>query len=416
MARGAQSMTKALWRVAMIAAVVGLAGCAERPTGNLIEVGARAPDASLVDMLVATTRAPVNDQGVMFGGERAHGLRFADIAVSIPSDATRKIGEIQWPASVPGDPSKDFVTRSARILDLADARADFDLRVDKSAAHDVLVFVHGYNTRFEEAVYRFAQIAHDSRADIVPVLFTWPSRGKALSYFYDRESANYSRDALEALLDALQRDPAVSEVDILAHSMGNWVTLEALRQMAIRDKRLAPKIRQVMLASPDVDVDVFRRQIKEIGDKRPPFTVFVSRDDQALRASRVVWGDMPRLGAVDPDVEPYASMFRADRITPIDLTALKTPDSLNHSKFTESPEVVRMIGTQLASGQSFSEKPGIGGVLAQTAAGAGATVGSAAGLVISAPLAVVDGRTRDEMGERLNSVGDNLSSTVSGGY
>jgi esterase/lipase superfamily enzyme len=33
----------------------------------------------------------------------------------------------------------------------------------------VLVFVHGFNNRFEDAVYRFAQIVHDTRADVVPV-------------------------------------------------------------------------------------------------------------------------------------------------------------------------------------------------------------------------------------------------------
>ena len=86
-------------------------------------------------------------------------------------------------------------------------------------------------TDFEEAVYRLAQIADDLHAPAVPLLFTWPSRGKLLAYGYDRESATYSRDALEALLQKLARDPEVREVSVLAHSMGNWATLEALRQM-----------------------------------------------------------------------------------------------------------------------------------------------------------------------------------------
>jgi esterase/lipase superfamily enzyme len=161
---------------------------------------------------------------------------------------------------------------------------------------------------------------------------------------------------------------------------------------------------------------VFRRQIKEIGENRPPFTLFVSRDDKALKASRAVWGNVPRVGAVDPAAEPYADMFRDERITAIDLTDIKTADSLGHSKFAESPEVVRAIGARLAGGQSFSEKAGIGSALAQTATGAAATVGSAAGLAISAPLAIVDGRTRDELGERFDAVGGNLNSTLHGDY
>ena len=57
-----------------------------------------------------------------------------------------------------------------------------------------LVFVHGYNNRFDDAVFRFAQLVHDTNAAVVPVLFTWPSRANALSYGYDRESAGLSRD------------------------------------------------------------------------------------------------------------------------------------------------------------------------------------------------------------------------------
>ena len=87
----------------LFAVVVVVAGCAERPIGNLIEVSARDPDASSVDMLVATTRAPVNEPaGVMFSGESARGLRFADIEISIPPDSARQVGEIQWPANAAG--------------------------------------------------------------------------------------------------------------------------------------------------------------------------------------------------------------------------------------------------------------------------------------------------------------------------
>ncbi len=80
----------------------------------------------------------------------------------------------------------------------------------------------------------FAQILHDSEAgaDVAPILFTWPSAGNVFAHNYDRDSANYSRDALEKLLRYLQDDPQVKTISILAHSMGNWVTLKALRQMA----------------------------------------------------------------------------------------------------------------------------------------------------------------------------------------
>jgi esterase/lipase superfamily enzyme len=186
-------------------------------------------------------------------------------------------------SSIPGDPRRDFVTVSAEYIEKTAFIASITADAKQSRRGKVLVFVHGFNNRFDDAVYRFAQIVHDSRTPATPVLFTWPSRGelKLRAYTYDRESANYSRDALEELLDALGANPSVSEINILAHSMGNWVALEALRSRYIRPGRGIDKVKNVMLVAPDVDVDVFRTQIRRMGTKRPRFALFVSQDDKA---------------------------------------------------------------------------------------------------------------------------------------
>jgi esterase/lipase superfamily enzyme len=316
---------------------------------------------------------------------------------------------------LPGNPATDFVTLRTTDLDRDQAIKRFHQMVAATPHRRVLVFIHGFNNRFDDAVYRFAQITHDSGLDAVPVMFTWPSRGSVWAYGYDRESTNYSRDSLEDLLRFLAKDPSVGEVAILAHSMGNWLTLEALRQMAIRDKRVNPKIKTLMLAAPDVDVDVFRRQIAEIGNSGPQTTLFVSQDDRALAVSRRVWGDIPRLGAINPTTEPYKTELADEKITVIDLTKLKTDDSLNHAKFASSPEVVQLIGQRLASGQTVTDtRVGLGDRIAGVATGAAATVGSAAGLVLSAPIAVVDPNTRASLGDRINQVGAGVADTATG--
>jgi esterase/lipase superfamily enzyme len=46
----------------------------------------------------------------MFNGERAADVSYAAITVSIPPDSSRKIGEVQWPTALPGDPRRNFVT------------------------------------------------------------------------------------------------------------------------------------------------------------------------------------------------------------------------------------------------------------------------------------------------------------------
>ena len=368
------------------------AGCAARPYGSLI-VGTTTPDASQVDILVATTRAPVLDPpGVMFGGARGRGFNFADIVVSIPPDSERQPGDVEWPSSPPGNPNREFVTLRADRLDLAEAKANFNARIARTSGRKVLVFIHGFNTRFEEAVYRLAQIVHDARVDVEPVLFTWPSGGSITDYVYDRDSAMYSRDALEVLLQALADNPNVGSISILAHSMGNYLAIEALRQMSIRDRGLPTKIRDVMLASPDIDVDVFRRQIASI-DAKPrttQFTLFISRDDRALGLSSFLARDSTRLGALDPNKEPYFSILEKARVNVIDLTNVASNDVTNHSKFA-SGEVVTAIGNRLAQGQSLTDaKQGLVESLGAFTHGAMNVAADAATGAVTAPSQISD--------------------------
>jgi len=390
-----------------------LAACAGRPEGLLAPVAATAEGTSLVDIGVATTRSRSTKPGVIFSGERGPELDFANIVVSIPPASVRAVGDVQWPRRLPGNPATDFVTVKAEDMNLAEARRWFNAQIVKTPRRQALVFIHGFNNRFDDAVYRFAQIVHDSGADVVPVLFTWPSRGSILAYGYDRESTNYSRDALERLLKALADDPNVGEISILAHSMGNWVTLEALRQMAIRDGRIAPKIKNVMLASPDVDVDVFQSQMADIGAVRPNLTLFVSRDDRALAASRRIWGNVERLGQIDPAQEPYASQLASEKVTVIDLTKLESGDRLNHGKFASSPQVVQAIGMRLATGQTITDSNvGIGDRIIAASTGAAATVGAAAGIVVAAPVAIVDPNTRKNFDDNVEALGEQVTDSV----
>jgi esterase/lipase superfamily enzyme len=393
-----------------------LAGCAGRPEGVLLPVAETASGASQVNMVVVTTRAATDEPGVMFGGERGLMPAFAEITVSIPPDSVRKAGEVEWPRKLPPNPATDFAALKAEQVSRDQAKAWFHSAVAKSPDHSVLIFVHGFNNKFDDAVFRLAQIVHDSGARSVPVLVTWPSRGSVLAYGYDRESTNYTRNDLELLFQILAKDPSVGEVSILAHSMGNWLALESLRQMAIRNGRLPAKFKNVMMAAPDVDVDVFRTQIADMGEPRPSFTLFVSQDDRALAVSKRVWGGTSRLGAINPEAEPYKSELAQDGITVIDLTKVKVDDKLHHSKFAESPEIVRLIGTRLESGQAISDSHvGLGERIVSATAGVAGTVGAAAGLVVAAPIAVVDPTTRQNYGAHVQNVGGAIASPLASG-
>ncbi|MEN3147416.1 alpha/beta hydrolase [Neorhizobium sp. IRAMC:178] len=400
------------FRVIAVATVLSvLAGCAGRPEGVLIPTNSQAAGTSKVDVLVATTRRSSQTPGVLFSGERGKEPVVTEIAVSIPPDKAREVGQVQWPSKLPANPAKEFATVS--VTPLATPAAQSWLKGHLGKSRRVLVFVHGFNNRYEDAVYRFAQIVHDSNADVAPVLFTWPSRGSVFAYNYDKESTNYSRDALEEMLRRLAKEPNVGEITVMAHSMGSWLTVEALRQMAIRDGRVAPKIQNVILASPDLDVDVFGQQLAEIGEKRPHFTLFVSRDDRALSLSRRISGNIDRLGQVDPTVEPYRSEFEKAGIAVLDLTALKTGDRLNHGKFAESPEVVKLIGNRLIEGQTVTDSDvGLGETLGAVALGTAQTVGSAASVAVSTPIAIFDPTTRRNYKDQVDRFGNSIGNAV----
>ncbi len=328
-------------------------------------------------MLVATTRAPSDDLGVAFTGERGSTLSFADIAVSVPPD--RPVGSIQWPSRTPGDPARDFVVTRLEPLQRADLRPWF--KAHSHGKRRVLVFVHGFNTRFDASVFRYAQFIADTDAALVPVLFSWPSRGRITDYVYDRESANFSRSDLAYVLESAARSPDVDEVVLFAHSMGAWLAVEALRELALRDGRVPAKITNVVLASPDLDIDVFERQLGDFGPKRPRIVIFTARNDHALGLSRLIAGQVTRVGAVDVTNPAYAERLRqADGVVVVDLTALEGGDSLNHSAFATQPDMVRLIGARLAAGQRMNDP--IQPVQ---------QVGGAIGTVVAAPITILAG-------------------------
>jgi len=395
----------------MLTLGLGLSACASPPEGALVPVAQTEPDATETSILVATTRAPSDNPGLLYSGERGAQIDFNELVVSIPPDRNRKIGEVQWPKRMPPDPSRDFATLSARQFASVDqVEAWYDQNRSKSGR--VLLFVHGFNTRYESAVYRFAQIAHDSNTDATPVMFTWPSRGSVFDYGYDKESTNYSRSALETLLTGAVAVPEIKEITILAHSMGTWLTVESLRQMAIRNGKIASKITDVILASPDLDVDVFRQQIVDMGPDRPKFTIFVSKDDRALTLSRRISGNVDRLGQIDISNPIYREGLENAGITVLDLSALQVGDRLNHSKFAESPEVVKLLGQRLIDGQTVTDQDiGLGTELGASALTLTDTVGSAAGMAITAPIAIIDPNSRDAFNAQSRRFGQGIAAT-----
>ena len=333
--------------VAALLVVVSLAACATRPeTGFLSPVAVAAPGAVEHTLLVATTRERDERPGTYFNGDRSGSIDYAEISVSVPP--THEKGKIEWASTPPGDPNKDFVVRDARYLDGDKAfisALNAQLAARPPGSRKVFLFIHGFNTMFAEGLYRLTQLVQDSKAPGVPVLFTWASRGKPTAYVYDTNSATVARDQLVHTLRLLVASNA-EQVSVLAHSMGNWVTVEAFRQIKISgDLDHADKLGYIFLAAPDIDIDVFKSQMRTIGPNHKPFYVIVSQDDKALWLSKTIGGGVSRVGD-DANVADLAALGA----TVIDLTDLKANDSSNHSKFDQLAAVAPELRDQLAHG------------------------------------------------------------------
>jgi esterase/lipase superfamily enzyme len=331
--------------------------CASRPLqGVLIPAAESAEGVSRVPILIATTRQQsTSDPGEMFNAEPASAISYARLDVSIPPDDSRKIGDIQWPASPPGDPHRDFVTVSAEYVDRPGFSTALATVAKAKRRSKAMVFVHGFNNRFDDAAYRLAQIAQDSRAPVVPVLFSWPSRGvvSLSAYEYDRQSASQSAQSLEEVLDTIALAPSIKEITLVCHSMGCQLTMESLRLRSMRAGKIGAKVKNVVLVAPDVDFDIFREQMQQIGASRPRFALFLSQDDHALKISKSIFGGATRLGDINPEMEPYKSDLAHQKVLIFDVSH---PEGDPHSRaFDDVRSVMGMIERRLAAGQQLEE-------------------------------------------------------------
>jgi len=112
-------------------------------------------------------------------------------------------------------------------------------------------------------------------------------------------------------------------------------------------------VKNVLLVAPDVDVDLFRTQMRQMGSARPRFALFTSQDDHALKLSKSISGGITRLGDVDPDQEPYKSDFQREDILVLDLTGLR--GGAHSRAFEKVTSVMGMIEQRLAEGQQMTD-------------------------------------------------------------
>lgn len=361
----------------MLAALIlfaGLAGCTARPGPEVLTTVQPLPGNTEVKVFAVTTRTRMTADTNAYDNGKSVASNYAELDVSIPPD--HKNTQIEWPKNgKKPNPKTDFAVTQQSVLDRDAFYAE--VRAASASSRRVGVYVHGYNSNFQEAVYRLAQMSADGKITATPIAFSWPSQGSLAGYVADKDSATYSRDYLVDLMKELTKDRAAGEVVIFGHSMGGWLVVEALRQLKLEGRDDVLNKMNVILAAPDIDSDLFRTQMNVIGKLPHPMIILVAKDDRALEASKILSASTARVGRLDVDNPNVQQAALEAGITLIDITQLQSTDSANHSRFADVAALYPALTAESA------KKKDIGS--------AGAFVFDAAAATISSPFRIVSG-------------------------
>lgn len=302
-------------------------------------------------IFIMSTRGSSEVAGAFYSSVRAPDLGMASVDATVPP--THVLGVLERPKRLPPDPRKEFTVINPVVYTTDDAfisSINRELAKRAPGNRKLLIFVHGFNNTASDAVLRLSQFVEDTGFQGVPVLFTWASAAKGTRYVYDLNSALIARPQVRTMAATLNRTNA-ERVDVFAHSMGTFLTMEGLvsQQVAGRLGTGIP-IDHIVLAAPDIDIDLFRTQITALHPSiKKRMFLLISKDDAALRLSRRIAGGVPRVGASD------ALLLEKLGVTVIDLSQIDDSNSGSHSKFAGSPEVVQLIGAGLNSNRRFGK-------------------------------------------------------------
>ena len=336
--------------VGVLLAVMLLSGCANRSytpvVPEALDIG------SPFTVFAATTREKTADGG--FGYNRSENLRLLELTVSIPPSHTP--GELQYAYARPNPRTEFTMAERKEFASPVVFRSRLGRAMDSvpGSEREVTVFIHGYNTTQAETAFRAAQLANDIDLPGTLAIYSWPSRGKPLGYAYDIDSALFARDGLEQMLLELSAAGA-HRIVLVAHSMGSLLLMETLRQIDLNNPGWAPRnIGGVLLISPDLDIELFRRQVKSLSSVPKPFVVFVSGKDKLLNISARLRGnsDGERLGNIG-SIDKVADM----PIEIIDATAFSDDAKSPHFVPGSSPALIAMINDMQSLNRTFAPDP-----------------------------------------------------------
>lgn len=255
-------------------------------------------DTEAMDILYVTNRELKNGKpncsNKSFGITPAKGLHYGLCKVNVPKKS--RVGKIESTEDMRADSHTYYRFQAHTALPPDQVKATILDRKPES----LLLFTHGFNVKFEEAVMRTAQIAYDLKYQGLPIIFTWPAGaedGLVASSFINKTYEKNYQSALASQSDAVAflRWLATLKIPIYMgmHSMGHQVMIPALEKLSNEFKE--PFIEELVLNAPDLSVDDFQRIAPSLRKVAKRTTLYCSFNDNAISVSET-FNNNRRLG------------------------------------------------------------------------------------------------------------------------
>lgn len=291
-------------------------------------------DYSTVTVHFATNRKKTEKDGHLTYSTDTDNLSYGYCDVSIPVD--HRVGILEEPQlrklEFAADPNKHVVLLSTRQTSREEFLENINGQIGTTGSN-AFVFVHGFNVSFEDAARRTAQMAYDLKFDGAPVFFSWPSQAKLTAYTVDERNIEWAETDLRVFLTDFLKHSQADNIYVIGHSMGTRALARSIAAIGISDPSALHRLKGVILAAPDIDAAVFKRDIapRLIGAGRN-VTLYASSNDKALQLSKKVHG-YQRAG------ETGDGLVLLQGMDTIDASAIDT-SLLGHSYYGENRSII----------------------------------------------------------------------------
>jgi esterase/lipase superfamily enzyme len=227
--------------------------------------------------------------------------------------------------------------------------SDATTALKADSTHDALLFVHGFNSSFDDACRRAAQIAYDLKFEGPVFAYSWPSNNSLADYKKDGDMADWSGPHFTKFLKQALELKGLNHLHIVAHSMGNRILTKTIFVDTLTVEEQA-HLGQVVFAAPDVarsDFDQF-----DTGKvKAQRLTLYASNHDQALIISKLRNGGS-RAGDARPEIDVKVG------VDSVDASAVDT-SLLGHSYIGESRSVLSDLYDLVSANKDPNKRFGV---------------------------------------------------------